>query len=190
MPFGVLPAPDVVDLLVEQHMMIRDLFTAVLTATGLERREAFEDLVRLLAVHETAEEEVVHPALRLAMPDGQAIVEARLEEERQAKELLQELDGMDVEDDQFLPLFVQLRDAVIDHAMYEQHYEFNRLRQHLPAAQRVMMRGLVKAAEATAPTHPHPGAEGAAANLVLGPPLAVVDRVRDVIREARKQYDS
>lgn len=171
-------------------MLIRDLFAAVLTSAGPERREAFEDLVRLLAVHETAEEEVVHPALRLAMPDGQAIVDARLEEERRAKELLQELDGMDVEDDRFLPLFVRLRKAVIDHAMYEQHYEFNRIRQHLPAAQRAMMRGLVKAAEATAPTHAHPGAEGAAANLLLGPPLALIDRVRDVIREARKSSDS
>lgn len=189
MPFGVFPAPDVVDLLVEQHMQIRSLFTAVLTTSGLERREAFEDLVRLLSVHETAEEEVVHPALRVGMPDGQAIVDARLEEERKAKVLLKELDGMDLEDEKFLPLFLQLRNAVISHAMYEQRYEFNRIRQHLPAVQRASMRGLVKAAEAAAPTRPHPSAQSATANVLMGPPLAVVDRVRDAIREARKQND-
>ena len=41
----------------------------------------------------------------------------------------------------------------------------------------------VRAAEALAPTRPHPGTESATANLALGPPLAVVDRARDLIRD-------
>jgi hemerythrin superfamily protein len=186
MPFGSLPAPDVVDLLVEQHMLIRDLFATVLMTRGAERREAFEELVRLLAVHETAEEEVVHPALRVATAGGKGIVNARLEEERKAKELLKQLDGMDTDDAAFLPMFLQLREAVISHALSEQRYEFNRIRQHLPTAQRATMRMLVKAAEATAPTHPHPNAQKATANVLFGPPLALIDRVRDAIRAARQ----
>lgn len=186
MPFGVLPPPDVVDLLVEQHMQVRDLFATVLSTSGAARQEAFEALTRMLAVHETAEEEVVHPALRVAMPDGQGIVDARLEEERKAKEMLQRLDGMDADDEDFMPLFLELRNAVISHALYEQRYEFNRLRQHLRPVQRASMRMMVKAAEATAPTHPHPSAQSATANLLTGPPLAFIDRVRDAIRAARK----
>lgn len=186
MPFGGLPKPDVVDLLVEQHMLIRAHFMKVLATNGAARQEAFEELTRLLAVHETAEEQVVHPALRAAMPDGQGIVDARLDEERQAKELLQKLDGVDADDEEFLPLFVLLRDAVISHAMYEQRYEFNRIRQHLPSVQRATMRTLVKAAEAVAPTRPHPSAQSATGNLLLGLPLAFFDRIRDAIRSTRK----
>ncbi|MEQ4299909.1 hypothetical protein ABNF97_00730 [Plantactinospora sp. B6F1] len=40
----------------------------------------------------------------------------------------------------------------------------------------------VRAAEAVAPTRPHPGVESATANLLLGPPVAVVAAVRNAIR--------
>ena len=52
---------DVVALLMRQHGDIRNLFDEVEAGSGEERRDAFRRLVRLLAVHETAEEEVVHP---------------------------------------------------------------------------------------------------------------------------------
>jgi len=46
------------------------------------------------------------------------------------------------------------------------------------------MRTLVRAAEKTAPTHPHAGVESAKANMLLGPPTAIIDRARDAIRAA------
>ncbi len=55
---------DVVALLMRQHGDIRNLFDEVEATEGEERRDAFRRLVRLLAVHETAEEEVVHPFVR------------------------------------------------------------------------------------------------------------------------------
>lgn len=42
----------------------------------------------------------------------------------------------------------------------------------------------VKAAEAMAPTHPHPGTESAVKNMTLGPVAALVDRTRDAVRKA------
>jgi hypothetical protein len=48
------------------------------------------------------------------------------------------------------------------------------------------MAGLVRAAEAAAPTRPHPAAgESAAANMIMGPPLALFDRIRDAVRDRR-----
>lgn len=61
---------DLVALLVRQHGDIRNLFDEVEASTGEARRDAFRRLVRLLAVHETAEEEVVHPFARRALPGG------------------------------------------------------------------------------------------------------------------------
>lgn len=54
-------ADDVITLLHRQHETIRTLFAEVETAVGDERTDAWHQLVRLLSVHETAEEEIVHP---------------------------------------------------------------------------------------------------------------------------------
>ncbi|WP_030167525.1 hemerythrin domain-containing protein [Spirillospora albida] len=177
-------ANDVVDLLRAQHGRIRDLFDAVAKSDGKERTDAFRDLVRLLAVHETAEEEIVHPMAR-SLPGGDGIVDDRLEEERRAKEMLSELDGMDTADPAFLPKLDELRMAVLTHARAEERYEFDRLGDRFNAAQLKGLAAAVRAAEAIAPTHPHPGTESAAKNMLAGPAVAVMDRVRDMIRDAR-----
>jgi hemerythrin superfamily protein len=177
------PAADVVDLLLAQHARIEELFVLVAGGTGEARKDAFDDLVRLLAVHETAEEEVIHPLGR-QLPGGDGLIEDRLAEERQAKELLKTLVETGVGGDGFDEAVQLLRDAVLEHARYEERYEFTRLRQHLPAERLRSLAAAVSAAEAFAPTRPHPGAESAMANLVAGPPLAVVDRVRDAVRRA------
>ncbi|GAB3894731.1 hypothetical protein GCM10027612_46460 [Microbispora bryophytorum subsp. camponoti] len=61
---------DVVDLLIHQHSLIRDMFDEVEHAAPGTRHEPFRQLVRMLAVHETAEEEIVHPYTRLRV-DGE-----------------------------------------------------------------------------------------------------------------------
>ena len=176
---------DVVDLLLVQHAQVRQLFDDVVASSDEERKERFDALVRLLAVHETAEEEVVHPLARRVMPDDATTVDDRLEEERVAKELLSQLDGMDANDEQFDTLIVQLRDSVLAHAASEEREEFALLRKECEPATLRRAAAAVRAAEAVAPTHPHPGVESAKANVVAGPMAAVVDRVRDAIRHAQ-----
>ncbi|MDP9849549.1 hemerythrin domain-containing protein [Streptosporangium lutulentum] len=175
---------DVVDLLIAQHALIRDLFDEVEKASAQERPEAFQRLVRLLAVHETAEEEIVHPYARLKIDGGKDVVDDRLAEEHEAKQLLMEMDKAGAGDPQFLTNLTALRAAVMAHARSEERYEFTQLRAHTSEAERRAMAVGVKAAEAMAPTHPHPGVESATANLLMGTPVAIMDRARDVIRQA------
>ncbi|MEU4834842.1 hemerythrin domain-containing protein [Streptosporangium sp. NPDC023615] len=177
---------DVVDLLVRQHAMIRDLFDEVEESPAGSRRaeEAFQRLVRLLAVHETAEEEIVHPYVRLVLDDGDEVVDDRLAEEREAKQLLADLERLGTGHPDFSGGLQVLRAAVLAHARAEERHEFSRLREHTGVAERRAMAAGVKAAEALAPTHPHPGTESALKNLLLGGPVALVDRTRDVIRQA------
>ncbi|CAL9291191.1 hemerythrin domain-containing protein [Streptomyces sp. SudanB182_2057] len=175
---------DVVALLMRQHGDIRNLFDEVEAATGDERRAAFRRLVRLLAVHETAEEEVVHPFARRAMPGGEGVVEDRLAEERAAKEALAALDDMDTDDPEFLPRLARLRTDVQEHARAEERYEFTHIRRSTDVTNLAAMAKAVKAAEAMAPTHPHPGVESGAANLALGPVAALMDRTKDLVRKA------
>ncbi|WP_199834351.1 hemerythrin domain-containing protein [Streptomyces sp. NRRL F-5755] len=178
------PDTDVVALLMAQHGQIRNLFDEVEQSTGDARRDAFRRLVRMLAVHETAEEEVVHPYVKRAADGGDDIVADRLAEEKTAKQALSALDGMDVEDAAFLPRLLSLRTDVMEHARAEERYEFSQLRRLDDPGRLATMAKAVKAAEATAPTHPHPGVESGAANAVLGPMAAVVDRTRDAVRKA------
>ncbi|HZB31307.1 MAG TPA: hemerythrin domain-containing protein [Streptosporangiaceae bacterium] len=180
------PTDDVIELLLWQHAQIRDQFDLVQGSAGQQRKDAFQQLVRLLAVHETAEEEIVHPAARRVLPGGGGIADDRLEEEREAKELLAELEGMDTDDPEFLRKLDKLRIDVLTHARAEERYEFERLRDAFSDQQRRALAAAVRAAQATAPTHPHPGTETATKNLLVGPLAAVADRVRDMIRKAGK----
>jgi hemerythrin superfamily protein len=183
------PDVDVVVVLLTQHARIEELFTLVAGTSGDQRREAFQDLVRLLAVHETAEEEVVHPLSRGLVDGGDALIDDRLAEERDAKEMLVALTKADVTDDGFDAALLLLRTAVLTHARYEERYEFPQLRAKVPAQRLMALATAVRAAEAVAPTRPHPGAESAKANLAAGPALAVADPARDLIREAVRRSE-
>ncbi|MCF1644160.1 MULTISPECIES: hemerythrin domain-containing protein [Streptomyces] len=174
---------DVVTLLMQQHHHIRDLFAEVENATADDRAEAFRRLVRLLAVHETAEEEVIHPAARRLFGDGEQVVGDRLQEERAAKEKLSRLDDMSPDDAGFMPAVRELRADVLQHAAAEEQYEFPRIRENADTQQLARMATAVRAAEAMAPTRPHPGVETAAENIAVGPMAALVDRTRDAVRK-------
>ncbi|MGW5849118.1 hemerythrin domain-containing protein [Streptomyces sp. NPDC055254] len=182
---------DVVALLVRQHGQIHSLFDEVRLGEGDARKDAFERLVRLLAVHETAEEEVVHPHARSAFEGGDDVVQERLAEENAAKEMLASLEDMGTGDPKFMPMLLSLRDAVLVHARAEERYEFAQLRRTSSPTRLMTMAKAVKAAEKLAPTHPHPGVESASANIVAGPVTALVDRTRDAVRRVMdKDRDS
>jgi hypothetical protein len=179
------PEDDVVDLLLAQHAQIEELFLLVTGGDGEARRDAFDDLVFMLAVHETAEEEVIHPLAR-KLPGGgaDALVEERLAEERQAKEMLKELVNGGVQAEGFGAGILLLREAVLGHARHEERYEFPLLRQHIPAKRLRRLATAVRAAESIAPTRPHATPGSAVANAGLGLPMSVLDRIRDSIRRA------
>lgn len=172
---------DVVSFLQEQHDQVKTMFENVLSARGEARAKAFYALRRMLAVHETAEEEIVHPAARRALPDGEAIVSARLQEENQAKKILAELEGLDAGSIEFETKFRVLQEAVLTHAEAEETTEFGRLASVLDQSQLSKMKRAAEIAEAIAPTRPHPGVESKAANLIAGPFVSMLDRARDAI---------
>ena len=174
-------AEDVVSFLKAQHEQVKSMFAQVLAATGSERAEAFTQLRRMLAVHETAEEEIVHPRAKTEIPDGDAIVAARLEEENAAKQALAELEKMDVDSTEFETAFDTLREDVLAHAQAEETQEFNKLGDALDDHQLQRMRRAAELAESLAPTRPHAGIESKTANMLVGPFAAMLDRARDAL---------
>jgi hemerythrin superfamily protein len=175
-------AQDVVSFLKGQHEQIKQLFGQVIAAQGSQREQAFLELRRLLAVHETAEEEIVHPRAKRELAEGDAVVADRLREEHEAKESLAELEKLDIESTDFETKFRKLQADVIAHAEAEEHQEFEKLRDELDETQLERMRNAVRMAESMAPTRPHAGVESAAANMMAGPFAMMLDRARDAIK--------
>jgi hemerythrin superfamily protein len=175
------------DFILEQHAQIRRLFDGVADAVPEARAEAFKPLVRLLAVHETAEEMVIYPAIERSGEQGKAVAASRKSEEDMAKVNLADLEQVDPASDEFLTRLQMLRKAVEAHAEAEEREVLPLLEQVADdeGRQRAMAKKL-QLAEAMAPTHPHKRApESALGNLLVGPFVAMADRVRDAIRDAR-----
>jgi hemerythrin superfamily protein len=173
---------DVVTFLIEQHQQIRQLFAKVEAAHSQEREQAFLDLRRMLAIHETAEEEVVHPRARRELVGGEYVVDASLAEEHAAKELIATLEGVqDVDTLEFDEQLSSLKAAVIAHAEHEERQEFSQLAVELDAEQLRRMGQAARLIEQFAPTRPHPGLESGAANMLVGPFASMLDRTRDFL---------
>ena len=182
----IIESPDeVVAFLKAQHNLIEDMFDEVLHASDPQAREKpFVQLRQLLAVHETAEEMMVHPRVRRELDAGDAIVDARLKEEHEAKELLSQIEKIDITSEQFIAELTKLRDAVLEHAEHEESDEFPKLQRALDAGDLKRMGTAVRVAEAIAPTRPHAGVESAKLNFAVGPFASLLDRARDLIQQA------
>jgi hemerythrin superfamily protein len=182
----IIQSPDeVIAFLKAQHDFIEDMFDEVLHASDPQAREKpFIELRQLLAVHETAEEMLVHPRARREIDEGDAIVDALLHEEHDAKEQLSKIESIDVTSQQFIDELTALREAVLAHAEHEESEEFPKLKRELDAAELNRMGTAVRVAEAIAPTRPHPGVESAKLNFAVGPFASMLDRARDVIQQA------
>ncbi|AFM18873.1 hypothetical protein Mycch_4155 [Mycolicibacterium chubuense NBB4] len=179
---NVSSAKDVVDYLTAQHESIKSLFIETLDAADAETREqAFTRLRTMLAVHETAEEMVVHPRVRRKVEGGTQIADDRLAEEHDAKVQLADIEKLPIDSAEFSKALIHLQAAVLEHAQHEEELEFTALESTLDADELAKLAEAVAVAERIAPTHPHPGVESAAANFAAGPFASMVDRARDAL---------
>jgi hemerythrin superfamily protein len=178
----IASAHDVVDYLKAQHETIKALFVETLDAANTDSRaEAFTRLRTILAVHETAEEMVVHPRVRRKVDGGVDIVKDRLAEEHDAKVLLQEIEQLPLDTAEFAKRIIHLQAAVTKHAEAEEKLEFSALEEQLGHEELVKLADAVAVAEKIAPTHPHPGVESGVANFAVGPFASLLDRARDAL---------
>ncbi|HEX2029208.1 MAG TPA: hemerythrin domain-containing protein [Nitriliruptorales bacterium] len=175
---------DIVDAILEDHDVVRQLFAQLEETPPEERGDLFERIVYELARHEAAEESIVHPTLRDEVTGGEAVAAEVLEEESEAEQLMADMEGMAPTGEEFLQAFRRLRDDVLEHAEHEERDEHPRLRQEL-SQQRLqeMAEGFAELKE-NAPTRPHPKTpQTPEVRATVGPIAAVFDRARDKVRE-------
>ncbi len=168
---------DAVDVLTAQHAHIATLLDAAGSASGAVRASAFADLVRLIAIHETVEAQVIHPLARHTIDGGEAIVDARLAEEAIIKMALAELDALDCDDAAFDAQLSGVRHIVLAHNAAEEADEFRPLRSAVPVD--ILREHVLSIRRAEVAT---PSVTGMPAPPAPDPADVIFARVRDVLR--------
>jgi hemerythrin superfamily protein len=176
---------DVVELLLADHEKARTLLGRFDDIAPTERAGYFCEVVTELVHHEVAEEHVIYPIIRHAVPSGEQEAKVRIAEQSEAEKLLAEMEKLDVASEEFVTKFALLQNAVLDHARAEEATTFPLLEEMEDAESRVALGGRYELAKSRAPTHPHPHAPHTPpGNLLLGPVAALFDRARDAVRDA------
>jgi hemerythrin superfamily protein len=179
-------ATDVMDVLKSQHKQIERLLGLIAAKKGAALEDNFCELRRLIAVHETAEEEVIYPILRSTGDAGGQIADARTTEEAEGTKVLAQLEDLERGSAAFKRLFKDFRTAVLHHAQAEEAEVIPLIRATQTPDVRQRMAEAFRVAEQAAPTHPHPHVgTSATAKVVTGPALTIIDRVRDALQKSR-----
>lgn len=126
---------EVLSVLSAQHEQLKALMQQVVSCPVQDRQAAFDDVRHLLAAHEAAEAEVVHPLARRDLGTRDAVVTARLAEEDEAGAAIGKLEHMDITSGQFATGFAALQTSVIAHAEAEEHQELPAVAGDLDATQ-------------------------------------------------------
>jgi hypothetical protein len=139
-----------------------------------------EELIIDESKHEAVEEEFFWPAVTDRVPDGKLLAERAIEQETEAKQVLNRLDQMTTENLDFVPLVRSFVTAGRAHIAYEETEVWPLLRAALSPAEAEELGGKLAAAKKTAPTRPHPHTPPNPMLLrTAGPAIAAADRLRD-----------
>ena len=175
--------PDAIELLTADHAEVEQMFRQIETLPDSDgRSELVAGVIRELSVHAAIEEQVLYPAMRKALPDGDHLAQEAIEEHQQVKETLAAIERADSSAERD-PHLVSLIGNVRHHVEEEETELFPKLRASITTGELQEMGGKLAAAKKLAPTHPHPNAPNTPpGNLVGGVAAAVMDKARDALK--------
>ena len=173
---------DAIQLLTADHTEVEQMFRQVESLPGGgAQEELVQSIVRELSVHAVIEEQVLYPAMREALPDGDELVKEAIDEHQQVKETLAAIERADATERG--PLLVQLIGNVRHHVEEEETELFPKLRASVGNEELQAMGAKLASAKKMAPTHPHPNAPNTPpGNIVGGAAAAVLDKARDALK--------
>ncbi|WP_233624709.1 hemerythrin domain-containing protein [Actinoplanes sp. ATCC 53533] len=179
---GETTGPNVVDLIGREHRELLAL-CAELTGEGTDaarRRSIAQVLSAGLSRHLSAEEQYLYPAVRSIVPDGYALVDREIVEDRALLEALRLLEAAGDGDRPARAADVCRR--LTRHADAAAAELLPMLLQMAPVEDLIRLGNRVELAEEAAPTRPHPGTPSTPPwNKVVDPAVAVVDKMRDMM---------
>ena len=172
-----------IELLTADHTEVEQMFRQIeAMPDGDAKGQIVGDIIRELSIHAAIEEQILYPAMRKALPDGETLVQEAIDEHQQVKETLAAIERADAAAARD-PLLVQLIGNVRHHVDEEETELFPKLRASIGSAELEEMGGKLAAAKKMAPTHPHPNAPNTPpGNIVGGAAAAILDKARDALK--------
>ena len=189
MPEDTLSDP--IRQLQNDHREVESLFQQFQTGSVDFRTEVLRKIVRELSIHGAIEEQVVYPAMRRYLEDGDAKVEHSIADHQAMKEILKSLDGASA-DEEGVPRTLQMLMAdVRSHVQEEENELLPQLRTNMPPVQYTEMATAMQVARQAAPTRPHPKAPASSgpAAAVAGAAASIIDKARDAVRDLTSRKD-
>ncbi|MET8151766.1 hemerythrin domain-containing protein [Actinoplanes sp. NPDC049668] len=180
---GEPAGPSVVDVVSREHRELIALCDE-LTGDGTDaaRRRTLAQVVSAeLSRHLSAEEQYLYPAVRAAVPDGYALIDREIDEDRALLEALRLLEAAEDGDDRAARAD-DVRRRLARHADAADGELLPLLRRMASDEDLVRLGNRVELAEEAAPTRPHPGTPAAPPwNKIVDPAVALTDKIRDVV---------
>jgi hypothetical protein len=177
---GETTGRNVVDVIAEQHAELLEL-CARLTGDA-ERRRVAQVVIATLSRHLSGEEQYLYPAVRLAVPDGDALADRELAEDHELLLILQRLDRSRPDDPEFDAAAAEVAAAVRRHVDADAEELLPMLRLMAPIEDLIRVGNRLELAEEAAPTRPHPATPSTPPwNKVVDPVVALADKARDVV---------
>ena len=178
---------DAVALIKNDHRTMEGLFKKFEASRNSRTQSRIRDqIVRELSIHASIEEELLYPAADERARQKGLVLES-LEEHHLVKVLLSEIDGMNPEDERFEAKVHVLMENVLHHAKEEEKELLPKVRQVLSRSELIELGQQMEQAKKRAPTRPHPKAPDTPPGItVAGPVSAVMDSVKDVVRDTRR----
>lgn len=166
------------------EQLFRQFELASKTSAVENQRDLAQRIVRELSVHAAAEEQVLYPAIRRALDDGERVGNDAIAEHAELKQLLADLDGVQPHDDRFFPGFRRVMEVVRSHVADEEGTLLPRLRDAVGQEELYELAEALTSAKRLAPTRPHPHAPSRPpGNIVVGAAASLPDRTRDLVRD-------
>lgn len=177
---------DAIELLANDHQKVEGMFTQYEASTDNDTKtELAHEIVHDLAVHGEIEELRFYPRLREVLEDGDRLADEAINEHLEIKETLNAIDSMTADEDGFDERMPELIAEVRHHVEEEEAELFPKLRQALSVEELRDLGQKMERARSMVPTRPHPNAPTSpGAKAVTGPPVALIDRIRDAVRSA------
>jgi hemerythrin superfamily protein len=125
---------DGLELLKQDHQAVKDLFDQIDDAEdGKQRKKLFDQIDTQLNIHAHIEETVFYPEMQ-KIDELKDMVEEALEEHQEVKTLLEEIEGLDPEGEQFSASVEELMENVEHHVAEEEDEMFPKVRERCDQA--------------------------------------------------------
>ena len=172
------------------HVVLEDLLQQLDRTSGAQQGEVLLRLYRLVFPHAFAEESVLWPVMRRALPDGHELTLEVEREHQEVNELVKRLDALPTGAPDRAALLDRLAAALRADVRDEEDVLFPRLQAVVSPARLRLLGVLWEIVRRIAPTRAHPVvARRPPGNVLAALPLTVLDRLRDRVELAGSRTD-